>query len=228
MAQEQLRGRKVLVTGGAGFIGSHLSERLVEIGAEVLCLDDLSAGKRSNVAHLEDRVNFRFVEASVCDTGAVIDELFQGLDTVFHNAASKKNICLINPHRDLEVNAGGTLNLLQKAREHVDGERAQAEPDRLYQGPAAIDATRESDDAIVTLAAAALLNAADQLIEAAQALLLAEGNVLLLFFEEAFAIVAHTLRVELNVRRGFVHNATRTRPYVGYHAAELHNPRSSS
>jgi len=135
MAQEQLRGRKVLVTGGAGFIGSHLSERLVEIGAEVLCLDDLSAGKRSNVAHLEDRVNFRFVEASVCDTGAVIDELFQGLDTVFHNAASKKNICLINPHRDLEVNAGGTLNLLQKAREHGVRKFVHASTGSVYGEP---------------------------------------------------------------------------------------------
>ena len=71
--QSQFAGRKVLVTGGAGFIGSHLAERLVEVGAEVVCLDDLSAGKRANIAHLEERPNFRFVQASVCDRGAVMD-----------------------------------------------------------------------------------------------------------------------------------------------------------
>ena len=133
--QSQLAGRKVLVTGGAGFIGSHLAERLVEIGAEVICLDDLSAGKRSNVAHLERRPNFRFVRASVCDSGPDMDSLFEGLDTVFHNAASKKNVCLIDPHRDLEVNAGGALNLLQKAREHGVRKFVHASTGSVYGEP---------------------------------------------------------------------------------------------
>ena len=137
MAQDhsRLAGRNVLVTGGAGFIGSHLTERLVELGADVICLDDLSAGKRSNVAHLERRPNFRFVEASVCDSGPDMDSLFVGLDTVFHNAASKKNVCLIDPHRDLEVNAGGTLNLLQKAREHGVRKFVHASTGSVYGEP---------------------------------------------------------------------------------------------
>lgn len=130
-----LKGRKVLVTGGAGFIGSHLSERLVELGAQVVCLDDLSAGKRSNVAHLADRPNFRFVEASVCDNGPAMDAIFDGLDTVFHNAASKKNVCLINPHRDLEVNAGGTLNLLEKACAHDVRKFVHASTGSVYGEP---------------------------------------------------------------------------------------------
>lgn len=130
-----LVGRKVLVTGGAGFIGSHLTERLVDFGAEVVCLDDLSAGKRSNVAHLEGRPNFDFVQTSVCETGAVMDLLFEGIDTVFHNAASKKNVCLIDPHRDLEVNAGGTLNLLQKAREHGVRKFVHASTGSVYGEP---------------------------------------------------------------------------------------------
>ena len=112
-----LAGRKVLVTGGAGFVGSHLCERLVQLGADVVCLDDLSAGKWQNVQQLERSGNFAFVQGSVCDDGPVMDSIFRGLDTVFHNAASKKNVCLIDPQRDLAVNAGGTLNLLQKARE---------------------------------------------------------------------------------------------------------------
>lgn len=128
-------GRKVLVTGGAGFIGSHLCERLVGLGAEVICLDDLSAGKRANIAQWEDRPNFRFVQRSVCDDGPQMDELFQGLDTVFHNAASKKNVCLIDPHRDLEVNAGGALNLVQKAREHGVRKFVHASTGSVYGEP---------------------------------------------------------------------------------------------
>jgi len=108
-----LHGKKVIVTGGAGFVGSHLCERLVEIGAQVVCLDDLSAGKRGNVDMLAGHANFSFAHKDVCDDDAEMRALFEGVDTVFHNAASKKNICLINPARDLEVNAGGALNLLR-------------------------------------------------------------------------------------------------------------------
>ena len=123
------------MTGGAGFVGSHLCEGLVAIGAEVICLDDLSAGKRTNVEHLEERPNFRFVEASVCVTGPEMDALFDGVDTVFHNAASKKNVCLINPRRDLDVNAGGTLNLLQKSRDQGVRKFVHASTGSVYGEP---------------------------------------------------------------------------------------------
>ena len=111
----ELAGRKVVVTGGAGFVGSHLCEALVDLGADVVCLDDLSAGKESNVALLRGRNNFRFAELDICADDAAMKEIFERVDTVFHNAASKKNICLDNPQRDLEVNAGGALNLLRHA-----------------------------------------------------------------------------------------------------------------
>lgn len=109
------RGKKVVVTGGAGFIGSHICEELVALGAETYCLDNFSAGKRSNVAFLEKFPNFHVVAKDICDNDAEMAGLFEGTDIVFNNAASKKNICLMNPHRDLEVNSGGTLNLLQYA-----------------------------------------------------------------------------------------------------------------
>ena len=111
----ELAGRKVVVTGGAGFVGSHLCEALVDLGADVICLDDLSAGKESNVALFRGRNNFRFAELDICADDAAMKEIFERVDTVFHNAASKKNICLDNPQRDLEVNAGGALNLLRHA-----------------------------------------------------------------------------------------------------------------
>ncbi len=110
-----LSGKKVIVTGGAGFVGSHLCEALVELGADVISMDDLSAGKSSNVDLFKGRNNFRFAEMDICADDDAMREIFAGVDTVFHNAASKKNICLDNPQRDLDVNAGGALNLLRHA-----------------------------------------------------------------------------------------------------------------
>ena len=130
-----LQGRKVLVTGAAGFIGSHLSEGLVRAGAEVVAIDDLSAGKTSNIQHLASRPNFRFEKMDVCDSGPEMDRLLDGVDTVFHNAASKKNVCLINPRRDLEVNAGGALNLLEKSRAHGVRKFVQASTGSVYGEP---------------------------------------------------------------------------------------------
>lgn len=130
-----LKGRKVIVTGGAGFVGSHLSEALVDIGADVICLDDLSAGKMGNITHLSDRPNFHFVKLDVCDSGPRMDELFKGTDTVFHNAASKKNICLINPQRDLDVNAAGALNLVQKSVAHGVRKFVHASTGSVYGEP---------------------------------------------------------------------------------------------
>lgn len=100
---------KAIVTGGAGFIGSHIAERLLDDGHQVTIVDDLSAGKEENIPEMA-----RFVKASV--TQKLPDELFQWADVIFHNAASKKNVCLKNPLRDLEVNGGGTLRLLESAR----------------------------------------------------------------------------------------------------------------
>jgi nucleoside-diphosphate-sugar epimerase len=134
----RLASRKVIVTGGAGFIGSHLCEALVDLGADVICMDDLSAGKRSNVAHLENkpnRPNFKFVQLDVCNDGPAMDAVFEGVDTVFHNAAAKKNVCLINPLRDLEVNAGGALNLLQMAMKHGVRKFVQASTGSVYGEP---------------------------------------------------------------------------------------------
>jgi nucleoside-diphosphate-sugar epimerase len=138
-----LKDRKVLVTGAAGFIGSHLAEALVELGADVVAIDDLSAGKHSNLAHLAPRQNFRFVKLDVCDSGPEMDRLFDGLDTVFHNAASKKNVCLVNPQRDLEVNAGGALNLLEKARTHGVRKFVQASTGSVYGEPVIFPSTEE-------------------------------------------------------------------------------------
>jgi UDP-glucose 4-epimerase len=112
-----LRGhfKRALVTGGAGFVGSHLVEELLADGLEVVSVDDYSAGKRENLAHLE-RTRLTEVEASVTDFAA-LRPLFEGVDVVFHEACSKMTVCLRDPRRDLEVNAEGAYNVLEAARQ---------------------------------------------------------------------------------------------------------------
>ncbi|MGZ3725622.1 MAG: NAD-dependent epimerase/dehydratase family protein [Pseudobdellovibrio sp.] len=130
----KLKNKKVLVTGGAGFIGSHICEELVQIGAEVISIDDYSAGKHANLEFLKDFKNFTELKKDICDKEGM-DELFHGCDVVFNNAASKKNICLYNPAKDLAVNAGGTLNLLEFAKKHKVKKFVHASTGSVYGEP---------------------------------------------------------------------------------------------
>ena len=100
-----------LITGAAGFIGSHLAGRLLAEGHKVIVVDDLSSGYEDNIPEGAD-----FLQLNVLSTSAY-QHLLQEVDVVFHNAASKKNICLIDPEYDLDVNAKGTLLLLQACKE---------------------------------------------------------------------------------------------------------------
>jgi UDP-glucose 4-epimerase len=109
--------KKALVTGGAGFIGSHLVEALVEMGVETLSVDNYFAGKHENLAHLKRHAHFHEVECDVTDP-AGLERLMPGVDVIFHQAASKKTICLKDPRKDLQINGEGAYNLLELARKH--------------------------------------------------------------------------------------------------------------
>lgn len=109
--------RRALVTGGAGFIGSHIVESLLDDGLEVVSLDDYSGGKHENVAPFLSNPRFTEVVCDITDLEALTPH-FQGVDIVFHQAVSKMTVCLKDPRRDLEVNAKGTFNLLELARDH--------------------------------------------------------------------------------------------------------------
>src|SRR5918998_6062645 len=78
---------KALITGGAGFIGSHLAESLLADGWEVFALDDLSTGSLENIAHLVDRDDFHLIVDSVL-APAVVNELVHKCDVVYHLAAA--------------------------------------------------------------------------------------------------------------------------------------------
>jgi dTDP-glucose 4,6-dehydratase len=105
--------RRVLLTGGAGFLGSHLCERLLDRGCEVVCVDNLLTGRRENIAHLLGRVGFEFLARDVSE--AV--EATGPLDAVLHFAspASPRDYLQL-PIHTLKVGAYGTHNALELAR----------------------------------------------------------------------------------------------------------------
>src|SRR5262245_34593269 len=106
--------RKVLVTGGAGFIGSHLVRALVSRGDVVRVVDDFSSGKRANLADLEKRIEL--AEGSVLDA-ALLDRVLEGVEVVFHQAAIPSvPRSLAAPVASHLANATGTLVLLEAAR----------------------------------------------------------------------------------------------------------------
>ena len=110
--------KRLIVTGGAGFIGSHLAEELAGEGYQVIILDDLSTGKIENVAELLNRDNVDFTLGSVTDL-ALLKRLFVGTLFVFHLAAlTSVPRSIESPQASHEVNVNGTLNVLLAAREN--------------------------------------------------------------------------------------------------------------
>ncbi len=103
------------MTGGAGFIGSHLAEVLLDRGRPVTVLDDLSTGTVENIRHLRDREGFAFVEGSVLDE-ALVEDLIRRHERVFHLAAAVGvRLVIDRPVRTIETNVGGTANVLRHA-----------------------------------------------------------------------------------------------------------------
>lgn len=106
---------RILVTGGAGFIGSHLCERLVNDGHTVTALDDFSTGQASNLANLKGVAQFTLVESSILDT-VVLARLINNSDYVFHLAAAVGVFNIVNnPLASLLTNIRGTENVLEAA-----------------------------------------------------------------------------------------------------------------
>lgn len=110
------KNKKVLVTGGCGFIGSHLAHKLVERGAQVTILDNLATGSVENIAHIKSHVNF--IEKSIVHQ-KVCNDAVAGNEVIFHLAAFISVPGSIqDPQRCHATNVDGTFNLLQAARIH--------------------------------------------------------------------------------------------------------------
>lgn len=113
-----LEGTRVLVTGGAGFVGSNLVRRLMRAGSRVTVLDDLFTGRLENLP----AAGYEFVHGSVCDA-PLVNRLVGEAQVVFHAAARNIVVSTRDPREDFETNVGGTLNVLLAAREHADSVR---------------------------------------------------------------------------------------------------------
>ncbi|MBK8189936.1 MAG: GDP-mannose 4,6-dehydratase [Vampirovibrionales bacterium] len=109
-----LRDKRILVTGGAGFIGSSLVDALAARGNRVTVLDDLSTGKRANLADALQTGRVTLVEDSILNSD-ILQALVPQADVIFHLAVQCLRICFDQPHLVHDVNATGTLGLLETA-----------------------------------------------------------------------------------------------------------------
>jgi UDP-N-acetylglucosamine 4-epimerase len=112
-----LRDKKILVTGGAGFIGSNLVESLLKSGNNVVCLDNFSTGKRKNLSAFEYNDNFTLIEGDIRDYAAC-QKAVAGKDIVFHEAAlGSVPRSVKDPVTTTDVNIGGFVKMLFAAKE---------------------------------------------------------------------------------------------------------------
>ena len=109
---------KVLITGGAGFIGSHLADHLLNRGDQVVLLDDLSTGRLVNIEHLNNRSDTDFVLGSILDAD-LIDDTVSRVDAIFHLAAAVGvNLIVEKPLESLMTNIRGTETVIEKAHRY--------------------------------------------------------------------------------------------------------------
>ena len=140
---------RVLVTGGAGFIGSHLVERLAERGEHVTVLDDFSTGRRDNLAAVADRSDVEPIEGSVLDFD-LVDRLVAQSDVVYHLAAAVGvDWVLRHPLRSLQTNLQGTEHVLRACAAADGGRRVLIASTSEVYGKNNKDALNEDDDRVL-------------------------------------------------------------------------------
>jgi len=138
---------KILVTGGAGFIGSHLCERLIDDGHTVIAIDNFSTGRASNLANLVSTNKFTLLEGSILDTD-VLNSRIKEVDYVFHLAAAVGVFNIVkNPLESLLTNIRGTENVLESAYK-TNTPVFLTSSSEVY-GKNISDSLKESDDRIL-------------------------------------------------------------------------------
>ena len=138
---------RVLITGGAGFIGSHLADHLLNRGDKVVLLDDLSTGRLANIDHLTGSSDAEFVLGSILDAD-LVDNAISGVDAVFHLAAAVGvNLIVEKPLESLMTNIRGTETVIEKAHKY-DKRLLVMSTSEIY-GKNTSDSLSEEDDRIL-------------------------------------------------------------------------------
>jgi len=138
---------RALITGGAGFIGSHLADRLLERGDQVVLLDDLSTGRLANIEHLNGRADAEFVLGSILNAD-LVDHVVSRVDTVFHLAAAVGvNLIVEKPLESMITNIRGTETVVEKA--HKYSKRILVMSTSEIYGKNTSDSLSEDDDRIL-------------------------------------------------------------------------------
>ena len=124
-----MKGSRVLVTGGAGFLGSHLCDRLVLEGAEVLCLDNFFTGSKRNILHLMDNSSFELIRHDL------VEPIFLEVDQIYNLASPASPVHYqYNPVKTVKTNVMGAINMLGLAK-RVKARILQASTSEIYGNP---------------------------------------------------------------------------------------------
>ncbi len=127
-----LEDKRILVTGAAGFIGSNLADRLLNLGATVIGIDNLFNGRLENLEEASKHKNFQFHKADIRDFNFLLD-IFKDIDIIFHEAAfTSVPQSVIMPESCNDVNINGTLNVLNAARKRDVGKVVFASSSGVY------------------------------------------------------------------------------------------------
>ena len=138
---------RVLITGGAGFIGSHLADRLLDRGDEIIILDDLSTGRLENIAHLTGRADTELVLGSILNVD-LVDHVVSRVDAVYHLAAAVGvELIVEKPLESLLTNIRGTETVFEKA--HKYGKRILVTSTSEIYGKNTSDRLTEDEDRIL-------------------------------------------------------------------------------
>jgi len=124
--------KNVVVTGGAGFLGSHLCDYLINRGEKVICIDNLFTGSKENISHLIDNSNFKFINHDIIDPLYLEDVM---IDQIYNLACPASPIHYqINPVRTIKANTIGVINVLGLAKKHK-ARILQASTSEIYGDP---------------------------------------------------------------------------------------------